>query len=158
MANAIGTIGNIPTLTIGGRLFTDLTTIIPLYTHVTSGGNRFGTFRKMGAGTGAGYQVTAGKTMIVYASQMANDAAALETASYAQTDADVGLDSATALTNPVYFGSESTTFRAVLGSTTSAAGSVVNLALSGKVAATKYCTANGANVSNASHLAWAYET
>lgn len=159
MATPIGTIGNIPTFTVAGRLFTDLTTLINLATHVSSGGNRNGTFRKMGSGTSSGYQVTAGKTLIVAAAFFViNQTAASETPAVAQSDNDVGFDSASALTNAVYFGSESTSRFVLCVTPAAAVGSGVSVQLNGKVAAAKYCTVNGGNAADLVIQAWGYET
>ncbi len=103
MPSPIGTIGTIPTLTVGGRVFTDLTTLIILKAHVS--GNTRSTMRKSSGSTG--YQVTAGKTYTVHALQaMAATTLSATGASVsftlAQVDADIGLDVATAFTNPVY--------------------------------------------------------
>lgn len=158
MANAIGTIGNIPTLTVAGRLFTDLTSIIMLATHTTTGGSRNGTFRKMGSGSGAGYQVTAGKTMTVYAANFTiNQTAATEVPAIAQSDNDVGIDSATALTNAVYFGSESSSRFTLAVTPAAAVGSTVSIPLFGKVAAAKYCTVNSGNTADLVCYAYSYE-
>ena len=101
MAQPIGTLGNIPTITAGGRIFTDLTTIISLVSQ--AGTTNGGTFRK--PGITSGYAVTSGKTLTVGA--MVFYATANVGMKIAQTDNDIGLDASTAFTNPVYLGSSS---------------------------------------------------
>lgn len=104
MATPIGTLGNIPNLVVGGRVFTDLTNLIVLAAYVTTASNR-ATFRKIN--TSAGYAVTAGKTLTIYAAKATaasslSTTSAVTTATFAYSDNDVGLDTATAFTNPVY--------------------------------------------------------
>lgn len=99
----------IPTLTVGGRVFTDLQNLIILKGYAQLSQNA--TLRNF-TGT-AGYQVTAGKTLQIQAVEW-------QTNSYfttghsvfvLQTDNDVGLNTATAFTNPVYpFGNSTDTF------------------------------------------------
>lgn len=90
--------GQIPTLTVGGLLFTNPTALKVLYSRASSGTR---TTARLPSGT-AGYQVPAGKTYSLYAlrctSYGTNDGFSLLYA-----DNDVGLRSGTAFTNPVYF-------------------------------------------------------
>lgn len=65
MANPIGNLGTIPTLTVGGRVFTDLTTIIILGGYCGGSSAQKTTARK--ANGTAGYAVTSGKTLTHYA-------------------------------------------------------------------------------------------
>jgi hypothetical protein len=105
MATPIGTLGTIPTLTVGGRVFTDLSTLITLVTAIQTA-NRSGTFRLTNGSSG--YPVTASKTLTVSAmsvistNQVAGNSAGV--ASFGYADNDVGVNSATALTTPVYYG------------------------------------------------------
>lgn len=100
MAKAIGTLGTIPSLTVGGSVFTDLDNLIVL--GGTNSTNAFCTLRKPN-GT-AGYQVTAGKTL----TQRALHFTDLDTAGNSATcsllygDTDVGQNAAAAPTTPVY--------------------------------------------------------
>lgn len=107
MARQIGTLGTIDTITVGGRVFTDLTTLIYLeaYTATTA---RYTTYRKNN--TSAGYQVTTGKTLSIYAIRVMTDSAAGSSAGSVLSygDTDVGLNSAAAPTNVVYQFGDST--------------------------------------------------
>lgn len=107
MAKPIGTLGTIETLTVGNRVFTDLTNLITLGGKAT-GSNRT-TLRKMGPNSGAGYAVTALKTLSIYALNVFATGASAVSAAIGQSDNDVGLDQATALTNPKYFMTGSST-------------------------------------------------
>lgn len=60
MARPIGTLGTIPTLTIGGHTFADLTTLIYLACRSTSGGSRWQSLQYQA--DKSTYQVTSGKT------------------------------------------------------------------------------------------------
>ncbi len=105
MAKPIGTLGTIETLTIGGYVFTNIAGLIVLASKGTTNGNC--TLRKMNPPGSAGYAVTSGKTLTIYAISMLSNAAMTNSLLYA--DNDVGLDTATSFTNPVYFGSGSAT-------------------------------------------------
>lgn len=65
MAKPIGTLGTIPSITIGGRVFTDLDNLLILGANMS--GNKYWTFAE-GNGTGD-YQVPVGKTLQVLAVQ-----------------------------------------------------------------------------------------
>lgn len=105
MATPIGTLGTIPTLTVAGRVFTDLTTLITL--HAIAGGSNYATFR-LPNGT-SGYQVTTGKTYTVYAAKTYLTAAAGWTSmTIGYGDNDVGQTSAAAPTNLVVVGGSTT--------------------------------------------------
>lgn len=108
MARPIGTLGVIPTLTIAGRVFTDLTTLIITGGVVVTPGNR--TSLRLPNGS-AGYPVTALKTLNIVAIEVQNSSAAGNADAVTQFgygDNDVGVDSATAITNPVYYGGSAT--------------------------------------------------
>lgn len=100
MAKPIGTLGTIDTLTVGGRVFTDLTNLIIL--GMANGGGFNSTFRKQYPTnvTGAGYQVTGGKSLTLWAAQIL--ALGADNIQILYSDNDVGLSSGTAFTNPVY--------------------------------------------------------
>lgn len=156
MAKPIGTIGNVDSLTVGGVTFVDLTNLIVVgAAWQNSTGTKSSTLRKPG-GT-AGYQVTSGKTLTLRAWHMAwHDvtAAANDSVIFLYSDNDIGFDSATAFTNPVYmFGtsSRSTANHAVVANTQDGP-------LFFPVAATKYAglSPNVTNVSG-SILAFGYE-
>lgn len=101
MARQIGTLGTIDQISVGGRVFTDVTTIIILNAYITTNG-RFTTFRKNN--TSAGYQVTAAKTLSINAVKVNSDAAAGTSlgCTLGYGDTDVGLNSAAAPTTPIY--------------------------------------------------------
>jgi len=86
-------------ISIGGRTILNPNSKIWLYGK--QGTNAGCTFRALGASSG--YQVTAGKTLRVLALiGISNSATGTIGMLLAQSDNDIGLDSATALTNPVY--------------------------------------------------------
>lgn len=102
MATPIGTLGTIPTLTVGGRVFTDLTTLIILAGY--QGSNARTTLRVPGASSG--YPVTTGKTLTVHAARFSCSNTP-GTQGYitqlVQSDNDLGYDSNTSYTNPKYY-------------------------------------------------------
>lgn len=67
MAKPIGTIGTIPTVTVNGRVFTDVTNLKILGTYFLTDG-RYSTFRALQGTTG--YQVPASSAYIVGASEL----------------------------------------------------------------------------------------
>ncbi len=105
MATPIGTLGTIDTITVGGRVFTDLTTLKVLRGYSTS--TKEFTFRN-GA---SGYQ--ASNTLTLYALRMFNGVGASATSvigncTLAYSDNNVGLDATGGtFTNPVYYGGSS---------------------------------------------------
>lgn len=99
MANPISNLGTVPTLTVGGYVFVDLTTLIHLVMGV--GGNPYSTFRLQN-GT-AGYPVAALKTLKTKAiKHVAISAATAIQIGYGDTD--VGFNAGSAPTTPVYRG------------------------------------------------------
>lgn len=118
MATPIGTLGTIPSLTVGGQVFTDLTTLIVLYGSVATT-TRYTTLRKPGATSG--YQVTTGKTMTIRAAKINYiTPTGSPTINFLYGDTDVGINSASAPTNPVYLGGDSSSSCGVLGGTSGA--------------------------------------
>ena len=94
---------NTPSITIAGRVFTDLDNLIILGGSTGSSGDDTCTFREPN-GT-AGYQVPVGKKLVVKAmkcSVLSVTAAVQFSGALVYADADVGLNSTTSLTNPVY--------------------------------------------------------
>lgn len=105
MAQPIGTLGVIPTLTIGNRVLTDLTTLIVLHAGLNEGGGAaiWSTFRKDFAT--AGYPVTALMTLNIAAAMvLVRVSEATVLAQFGYGDTDVGLASAAAPTTPKYTG------------------------------------------------------
>jgi len=99
MATPIGTLGTIPTLTVAGRVFTDLTNLIYLGT-VISGGPTDATFRLLSGSGGAGYQVTGGKTLTIYAISAVTKTNNSIGLGLVQSDNDCGFSGS--FSNPVY--------------------------------------------------------
>jgi hypothetical protein len=90
-----------PVLEIGGRLFTNLTTLKII--HGWTNANNYTTLRACNAT--AGYQVTVSKSLYVYAMRITVLTAGASTGFYAlYGDTDVGLNSVAAPTTPVYSG------------------------------------------------------
>jgi hypothetical protein len=150
MATPIGTLGTIPSITVGGRVFTDLTSLKVLSSGVIT--NPRCTFR-LPTGS-AGYQVTAGTTLTVSAIRIVPSTTGLSVCTLAQTDNDVGLDSATAFTNPVYQGGSTTIWTHAISSTIPTA--VEATATLFTVAAQKYLSSLG-NTNGERYIAFGYE-
>jgi hypothetical protein len=96
---------NVPSLTIGGRVFTDLTNLKILQGVANGTTNVRCSLRE--AGASAGYQVPVGKTFKVLAVVFQVGASAAGTSNsvaFAYSDNDVGVAASTAFTNPVYIG------------------------------------------------------
>lgn len=88
----------IPTLSVGGRVFTDLANLKVLYGKLTGTGVRYTTLKD--ALTGASYQVPAGKSFRIYAvSANVIAAAAGAAVEVGYGDTDVGSNAAAAPTN-----------------------------------------------------------
>lgn len=68
MARLLGTAGNIDTLTVGGRTFTDVSSNLIELAVAAQSATQFGTARKLNASSG--YAVTAGKTLTIYAARI----------------------------------------------------------------------------------------
>lgn len=153
MATEFGTIGNIPLLTVGGRTFTDLTTLLVLVAYVT-GANR-STARLPGATSG--YQVTSGKTYQIRAIQLAPSGTNGNGQLY-YSDNDIGLSSGTALTNPIYqYGTVNAQGIPIVGSSTATiAPALQQMPVHFNVAAQKYpgieMTNSGGGVNVGLHL------
>ncbi len=99
MPTPIGTLGNVPSLTVGGRVFTDLTNLIVL-TAAHSAGN-LSTLRLPGASSG--YQVPAGKTLKIWAIRQYTTSSYVAPTSLGYGDTDVGYNSGSTPTNPIYY-------------------------------------------------------
>lgn len=121
MAKAIGTLGNIDTISIGGRVFTDLTNLIMLYTYIQNGGAaQYGTFRKAGGTTG--YTPSGGLTFKFSAARISQLATTLNgTGSFTvgYSDNDMGF-AGTSPTNGKYIANSSAAY--YFGVTTLASG------------------------------------
>ncbi len=150
MAKAIGTLGTIPTLEIGGVTFTDLTNLKRLAIYVSGTNNS--TFQVPAATSG--YQVTVGMTLTIRAAKLYQNTTTQSQVKFAQSDNDVGINTTTALTNPVYFVNSSS---AIFGSSTTA-GTQVEMELFMPIAAQKYFTVDANNASgDAIVTAFGYE-
>lgn len=98
MATPIGTLGTIPTLDLGGRVFTDLTTIKVLGGY--GAGGQFATLRLSTATSG--YTVTNGMTLTLTTLTHAWVGGVDVAANLGYGDNDVGMGSAAAPTNAVW--------------------------------------------------------
>lgn len=90
----------IPTLMVGGRVFTDLANLIILYGYVSGATTTNCSLRKQGGS--AGYTVTAGKTYTILAVRAYGSYTATVAGSFGYlgySDNDVGVNSSTAYTN-----------------------------------------------------------
>lgn len=102
MAKPIGTLGNVDSLIVGGRVFVDMENLLRFGAYISAGNNN-ATFR-LAAAT-SGYQVPGGKTLTVGAVQaMTVNAVGGGNSGYRllQSDNDVGFDSPTSFSNPIY--------------------------------------------------------
>lgn len=100
MATPIGTLGTIPTLTVGGVVFTDMTNLITVLGNAAS--TYYTTLRKPTASSG--YQVPGGQTFSIYALRAVGQSLG-GNYSLGYADDDVGI-LGTAPTNPVYVGGD----------------------------------------------------
>lgn len=155
MARAIGTLGTIPSLTIGGRVYTDLDNLIILSAGTSTSGNTT-MFRK---GTGsAGYPVTASKTLTITSLVMYNkDASANVNEFFGYADTDLGYNSGSAAVNPVYFAGAGSATEMWIGLDTTLGQSTRTINLHFQIPAGKYLfvTNNGAHATN--YFAYGYE-
>lgn len=107
-AKPIGTLGTIDTLTVGGRTFTDLANLIVLYGACGSNGGS-GLFKPNAA---SAYQVTAGKTLQLWAMRVhqneANTNGGDHSLNFAYCDNAIAINASTSPTNPVYMYGAST--------------------------------------------------
>ena len=101
----------IPSLTIGGVVFVDLTNLIVLFGRTLNQANS-GFIKQYGPGTigtqSVGYTVTAGKTLTIRAAKI-NATTSNTNVELCYGDVALGLDVATAVTNPVYYGTGTST-------------------------------------------------
>jgi hypothetical protein len=133
-------------------VFTRMRSLIRLYGFGVP--NR-STGRKLGSQSGAGYAVTASKTLEIYASEVTPTTASQVDVNLAQIDNDMGLNTTTAFTNPVHFGSEASGGVQMICAP-GTAGQTKETAVFGKVTAGKYL---GINISagNAMFTGYGYE-
>lgn len=155
MARPIGTLGVIDTITIGGRLFTDITTLITL----TGSGTTGYTTLRLPSGT-AGYPVTAAKTFKVHATRCYGESAvgSASNISLGYGDNDVGYVGA-APTTPIYLGGGTVGQFSIIFSAVSATQGALELAFTNPFAApaAKYLFVNiSGNQGNA--MIFGYET
>lgn len=103
-SKAIGTLGTIDTITVGGRVFTNLTSLIILYGWADGTGTSNRCTLRTANGS-AGYQVTTGKTLTIRAVRFqttgASNTAGVSPGNLAYADNDVGVATSTAFTNSV---------------------------------------------------------
>lgn len=136
----------VPSLTIGGRVFTDVSSsLIVLYGNSVGGGALTNCGLRLGNGTAA-YQVTAGKTLQIRAVKiMTSVTAANSGCTFLYCDNDIGYRSNTAPTNPIYFGGSVSNF---MGDGPFVAGQFTESAINFNIPATKFAgiITNGAGV------------
>lgn len=146
-----------PTLQIGGRIFTDLSNLIVLTATVKTA-SRYTTLRKVGAS--AGYQVPVGKTFTAHAMRiLGTGSAQMTTGILLYGDTDVGYDSASAPTNPIFPGgfSEVSAVRAMISIVNTTYYNSAEVSNFFKIIAQKYPCIFSDNV-NANYLVYGYET
>lgn len=142
----------VPSTTVGGRTFTDLTNLKILF--CISGASSNCTFRAQGQSSG--YQVTTGKTLTIYAIYASSAVSSGQSIDFQllQSDNDVGQPSSTSFTNPVYInGTTSDLFQ----SSVTAGVPMVN-AISFSIASQKYLSVkSGITAQSFSYIAYGYE-
>lgn len=99
----IGTLGNVPTMKVGSQTrgwytFVDIASLIVI--GISTGGNGFGTLRAPN-GT-SGYPVTTAKTLKIYAADASELVAVGKPVGIGYGDTDVGDNSLSAPTTPIY--------------------------------------------------------
>lgn len=141
---------SVPSITIGGRVFTDIPNLIILKAIVTAAGQKC-TFR-LPSGT-AGYQVTAAKTLKVLAISAFASNTGSNSFIIAQSDNDAGWTGSTALTNPVYEANNADTTGITAGGIVTARNEFVT---NFSVAATKYLSVSGGNGASAASIIYAF--
>lgn len=139
MARQIGTLGTIETVTVGGRVFTDMQNLIILTTG-TIGGALNGTLRQIGSQSGAGYTPSGANNFRALAVRAVGYTAGTGI-ELAQSDNDVGIQAATALTNPVYFGTEDSGGGVPMLFTPNVSNGQDERAISGLILNGKFCSA-----------------
>ncbi len=98
----MATVATIESLTVGGRVFTDLNNLIVLYGRAGSGGGGpNATFRLSSASSG--YAVPASKVLTIMAYKIINLFSSTQVTGLNYADNDVGFISAAAFTSPVYY-------------------------------------------------------
>jgi hypothetical protein len=147
MANPIGNLGTIPTLTVAGRVFVDVGSssgagnLKILVGRPAGATNIFSGLLLMGSQVATAYQVTNGKSLIVDALELYNETSTSgdDQAAVGQADNALGFPTSSTPTNPVYFISETTTVVQAIGMGGGTAnGNVVTASVRGKIASQKY--------------------
>ena len=167
MAKPIGTIGNVPQLTVGGGVngsvtFVDIITT-PVFHFMGSCGGatniRSGLF-KIGSQTSSAYQITTGKTFTAYSVGSSQRAAVAEAVTgFGQADNAIGFAASTAATNPVFFGPEGTSTAHILYSLSTSLNQTIFIPMRGTIAAQKYgfVQTAGTASSDLAHFVFGYE-
>jgi len=146
MANIVGSLGTIPTRTIGGYTSASPSTLIALLANPAT------TYSTMRAGFAtSGYQVTTGKTFRVVSVYSVNRSATAGVFGIGYGDTDVGTSSASPPTNPVYINS-SNAFQ-----TKAIAGDIQDIAVKGDIPAAKYAFQYNNGDQPNTHGIWGYE-
>lgn len=148
----LGPSGNIPTLQIGGRIFTDLTNLITLTASMS--GAKWSTARKLGVA--AGYQVTAGKTLKIYAAVVSNEGTGTFGVQLSQSDNDTGHNGVTAQTNAVPL-IPTTVTGAFSFNCVPTGGQIGTFSFDAPVASQKFLTVLGIGASNGDCIFYGYE-
>lgn len=144
-----------PSLTVGGRVFTDLTNLLTFACWATGTGSTFGPCVKTG-GT-AGYQVTSGKTLTIYAVLCSPDATGSVGFNLLYADTVVANGgSNSAPTNPIYFGGGGQT-QGNFEMQSGAVGVQSSFAPNFQAPSTKYLSVYNNGAGNAHCLAYGYE-
>ena len=89
-----------PILEVGGKVFTNVGSLIVLWNYSSASATPRSTARK--TFTGSGYTPSGTKTFEIGAIRVTSDTSSAVQLRFAYVDADIGFDTTTSFTNPVY--------------------------------------------------------
>lgn len=137
----------LPTITVGGRVFTDTKNLIILY-GLSNGTNGNSTLRR--ANATSGYTPTGGKVFKAYAIKIYNlSSSASYGVSLSQSDNDLGIQSPSAMTNPVTMAG-STSMQPV--TTATGLGQTAEGSLDFQIATGKFLTVTSSSSTNSGNI------
>ncbi len=155
MAKPIGTLGVITTLTVGGVVFTDLSSNLIVLVGANNNATLGSTLRK--ANGSAGYPITAAKTYTVQACKAICSAITAGTINFGYADNDIGLDAAySGLTNPKYCGGDAN-WSGIAIPSNAVLGTIMEYAPFFPIPAGKYLFMNSTAASTNGFITYGYE-
>ena len=153
MANPISNLGTIPTITVGSRVFTDLTNLIILYGY--AGTNTACTPRKWDGSSG--YTPSGATKYVCHAVKCTSFSVTPARSQFGSASSDVGMDSGSLPSSPVYVAGSSAVQELASGVSGSTGASPYETALYFEVPNTKYAFCNGTSGIDRSYLLYGYE-